>query len=329
MSDRFNEDFLISDPDYASVLNGAVIPELEKLQENRMIPGKDQLPLFCSVFRAVHSRGTVLVLHGFTENAYKYSELIFSLVRNCFSVVAYDQRGHGRSGRVSGLSHPSVTHVDRFDDYVDDLDIVCDTLLPDLPKPWMIFAHSMGGAVASLFLERHHDVFSAAAFCAPMIAPATGGIPPAAAAALCRFYCSIGRGKDYPFFMKPYSGPENFKTSCATDPSRFSWYDQVKTSRTDFQNSVPSYRWTVESLAVTRRILAAGAPESVTCPVLLSTADHDYSVIPGPQREFIDRVPKGRHLFVPESRHEIFRSVNSVFFPWWHTVLSFLKEAEL
>ena len=84
--------------------SGEAIPELEKLQENRMIPGKDQLTLFCSVFRANQPRGTVLVLHGFTENAYKYSELIFSLVRNRFTVVAYDQRGHGRSGRNSGLS---------------------------------------------------------------------------------------------------------------------------------------------------------------------------------------------------------------------------------
>ena len=317
MSKSLNEDYLISDPDYTSVLNGSVVPELERMQENCIIPGKDQFPLFCSVFRADQPRGTVLVLHGFTENAYKYSELIFSLIRNRFTVVAYDQRGHGRSGRASGLSHPSVTHVDRFDDYVEDLDIVCDALLPDLQKPWMIFAHSMGGAVASLSLERRHDIFSAAVLCAPMIAPSTGGIPSAAAAALCRLYCFLGRGKEYPFFMKPYSGPEDFKTSCATDPSRFHWYDGVKASRTDFQNSVPSYRWT-----------APGAPESVACPVLLSTADHDYSVMPGPQKEFIDRVPKGRHLFVPDSRHEIFRSVNSVLFPWWHTVLTFLKEAE-
>ena len=314
MSKSLNEDYLISDPDYTSVLNGSVVPELERMQENCIIPGKDQFPLFCSVFRADQPRGTVLVLHGFTENAYKYSELIFSLIRNRFTVVAYDQRGHGRSGRASGLSHPSVTHVDRFDDYVEDLDIVCDALLPDLQKPWMIFAHSMGGAVASLSLERRHDIFSAAVLCAPMIAPSTGGIPSAAAAALCRLYCFLGRGKEYPFFMKPYSGPEDFKTSCATDPSRFHWYDGVKASRTDFQNSVPSYRWTLESIAVTRRILA--------------TADHDYSVMPGPQKEFIDRVPKGRHLFVPDSRHEIFRSVNSVLFPWWHTVLTFLKEAE-
>ena len=328
MFERLNEDFLISDPDYTSVLEDTVLPELESRQENHTLYGKDQCPLFCSVFHADDPCGTVLLLHGFTENAFKYSELIFSLVRSHFSVVAYDQRGHGRSGRSPGLSHPSVTHVDRFDDYVDDLGIVCDTLLSGLHGPRTIFAHSMGGAVAALFLEQRHDIFSAASLCAPMIAPATGGIPASVASGICRFFCSVGRGREHPFFMKLYSGPEDFESSCATDPSRFAWYDKVKASCPDFQNSVPSYRWTLESISVTRRILAPGAPESICCPVLLSTADRDFSVMPEPQKQFIDRVANGKHLFVKDSRHEIFRSVNPVFFPWWHSVLSFLKEAD-
>ena len=223
------------------------------------------------------------------------------------------------------LPHPSVTHVSRFEDYVDDLEIVCDTLLLDLPKPWMIFAHSMGGAVASLFLERRHDVFSAAALCAPMIAPVTG-VPASVASSMAKVLSLRNKGRSNPFFMKPYAGPEDFETSCATDPVRFAWYDAQKASHQEYQNSVPSARWIAESVAVTKKILAAGAPESISCPVLLSTAEHDNSVLPEPQKLFIARVPAGRHLFVKDARHEIFRSVNKVFFPWWHEILSFFRE---
>lgn len=328
MSELFNEDFLISSPEYGAVLDNTVIPQLKEIQEDLTVSGKGGAPLFCSVFRPENPRGTVLVLHGFTENAYKYSELIYSLVRNQFDVVAYDQRGHGRSGRAEGISDPSVTHVDRFEDYVEDLRIVCDTVLSGLPKPWTIFAHSMGGAVSALFLEQYPDVFSAASLCAPMIAPNTGGIPSCAAGTLARTLCLLGKGKKKPFFMKAYSGPEDFETSCATDPARFRWYDSVKYMNQEFRNSVPSCRWILESVAVTGKILAPGAPESVRCPVLLSTADKDFSVMPEPQKEFIGRVPKGKHLFVKDSRHEIFRSVNAVLFPWWHEILTFLKEAE-
>ena len=328
MVEIFNEDFLISSPEYDSVLENTVFPELKDVQEDFTVSGKGGVPLFCSVFRPENPRGTVLVLHGFTENAYKYSELIYSLIRNQFDVVAYDQRGHGRSGRSEGISDPSVTHVDRFDDYVEDLAIICDSVIKDLPKPWTVFSHSMGGAVTALFLERHPDVFSAASLCAPMIAPNTGGVPLSVAGGLAHALCLLGKGKKRPFFMKPYAGPEDFETSCATDYARFLWYDSVKCANKEFQNSVPSCRWIMESLAVTGKILAPGAPESVRCPVLLSTADKDFSVMPEPQKEFINRVPNGKHLFVKDSRHEIFRSVNTVLFPWWHEILNFLKEVK-
>ncbi len=321
----FNEDFLISAPDYASVLNDTVLPSLREHQEDITVSGKDGVPLFCSLFRAEQPVSTVLVLHGFTENAFKYSELIWSLLMNRFDVIAYDQRGHGRSWRKAGISDTSVTHVDRFEDYVEDLKIVCNTFRNSFPKPWMVFSHSMGGAVTSLYLEKYPETFSAAALCAPMIAPQTMGAPAFLTEALTAAACLFGRGDCHPFFMKPYSGPEDFETSCATDPARFAWYDAVKASRGEFRNSVPTYRWSLEAIRVTGKILRSGAPESISCPVLLSTAELDGSVLPGPQEKFISRVPKGRHLFVKGARHEIFRSVNSVFFPWWHENLIFLK----
>ena len=127
-------------------------------------------------------------------------------------------------------------------------------------------------------------------------------------------------------FTTPYSGPEDFDTSCATDPARFAWYDAIKASRTEFQNNVPSYQWSLEALKVTKQILSPGAPEKISCPVILFSADKDFSVLPGPQKEFIKRVPNGHYEFVSGSRHEIFRSVNSVLFPWWHRIISFYSD---
>lgn len=328
MSEMFNEDFLISAPDYAAVMNKMVLPELEKTREIKNVCGTGGINLFCSVFQAENAIGTVLIVHGFTENSFKYSELIYSLLKNHFTVVAYDQRGHGFSGRASGLPDPSVTHVDRFEDYVEDLRSVCENVLPDCPKPWLVLCHSMGGAVTALYLEKYHDTFTCAAMCSPMIAPNVGSFPPSIVKSFSSLHCILGKGKKYPSFMKPYSGPESFEESCATDPARFSWYDGEKASHREFQNKIPSYRWILESVKVTKKILAPGAPESIRCPVLLSAADMDWSVMPDPQKTFISRVQIGSYLFVKGSRHEIFRSCNADFFPWWKKVLAFLKEAE-
>ena len=323
MDHLFSEDWLVSSPEYSDAMESSVLPWLKSRETVTILP--DPVPLYCISYKADAPVATVFLVHGFTENAYKYSELIFSLLHNHFSVVVYDQRGHGRSWRAEGIPDPSVTHVGHFAFYVEDLARVCDHYQSLMPKPWMVFAHSMGGAVASLFLEQHHDIFSAAVLCAPMIAPNLGGVPAGAALALGRVASYLGRAKKNPFFMKPYSGPEDFATSCATDPARFAWYDAVKAKHKEFQNSIPSYQWSLESIGVTAKILAAGAPESISCPVLLFTAEHDHSVMPGPQEQFIRRIMKGQHVFVSGARHEIFRSTNDVFFPWWHRILTFFS----
>ena len=324
MDTRFNEDYLVQSSSYSDVMDHTVLPWLKERSDIRMVPGYDSRPLYCESWQAENPLGTVLIVHGFTENTLKYSELIWSLLHLRFSVIAYDQRGHGRSWRPEGIPDPSVTHVEHFSDYVKDLRTVCDTYSEIMPRPWFIFAHSMGGAVASLLLEQEPTLFTAAVLSSPMIAPSTRGVPVSLASALSFLADKTGKGKKNPFFMKPYAGPEDFGTSCATDPERFAWYDRIKASEPAFRNSVPSYRWSLESIRVTAKILAPGQPEKISCPVLLFSAGIDQSVLPEPQKQFISRVPDGRFVPVPGARHEIYRSVNDVLFPWWHEVILFL-----
>ena len=325
MSDCFSRDFLVQSGSYSETMNEVVLPWLESQAKAEEVPGAGNCPLYSIRYDAAEPAGTVFIVHGFTENAFKYAELVYSLLHLRYSVVIYDQRGHGRSWRAEGVPDASVTHVDRFSDYVEDLRFITGRYCPVMPKPHLLFAHSMGGAVAALYLEKYHDVFSAAVFSSPMIAPNLRGIPSAVAEVVAAGARLFGKQKSNPFFMKPYSGPEDFNTSCATDPARFAWYDAVKADRSEFRNSVPSYQWSLESMHVTRSILSPGAPESISCPLLLFAADDDHSVLPKPQSLFIDRVPKGKRIFVPGSRHEIFRSTNDVLFPWWHQVIGFFR----
>jgi lysophospholipase len=77
---------------------------------------------------------------------------------------------------------------------------------------------------------------------------------------------------------------------------------------------------------VTKQILKKGEVEKIACPVRLYTAETDGSVLPEPQEQFISRVRQGNRVFVKNARHEIYRSEDGVLFPWWHDVLSFLKD---
>ena len=320
-----NEDGLIRADGYADTMEDAALPYIAARRKDALISGKDGRPLFVSRFDADAPTGTVMIVHGFTENADKFAELIHSLLRNDLSVLAYDQRGHGRSWRQEGLSDVSLTHVERFEDYVYDMGVIRDEALSGMPKPHRLFCHSMGGAVTGLYLEGHAGAFDRVVMCAPMIAPNLGGMPRAVARLLCGVNRALGRGRRRIFVSKPYQYPDDFATAPANGRERFDWYEAQRRDRAVFRNNSPTYGWTLESIDVTDKLLAPGAPERIDAKVRLYTAALDDTVLPEPQAAFIARVKGGERVVVEGAKHEIYRSPDDVLFPWWHEVLDFLK----
>ncbi len=324
MDEVMNQDGLVLSTAYADTMDHLVLPYLKARQKDSTVSGADQKPLFCSQYTADHPKGTFLVVHGFTETAFKFSELIYSLLQNGYNVVAYDQRGHGRSWRSEIVKDNTLVHVDHFSDYVRDMEIIVDTVIANLPKPWLLFSHSMGGAVSGLYLEKHPDTFSRAAFCSPMI-QANTGISTIVVKLLCHGAKLIGKGGSRVFISKPYTQKETFEESVATGRERFEWYENIRFITKEYQTNGPSYAWTLESVRVTAKLLAPGAPERIACPVRLYTAELDNTVMADPQKRFISRIKNGSHVIVKGAKHEIYRSTDDVLFPWWHDVLTFLK----
>lgn len=125
----------------------------------------DGLRLYLRRSEAEGARGEVIIIHGFGEHCGRYGPLTDHLVRNGYSVTAYDQRGHGQSEGLPG-------HVERFIDYEDDLDKVISLAQSrsDAPRLFLI-GHSMGGLVTLRYLAQHSsDVIAGAVISAPLLA---------------------------------------------------------------------------------------------------------------------------------------------------------------
>lgn len=111
-------------------------------------------------------KGTVLLLPGRTECIEKYGRAVGDLVRRGYSVISIDWRGQGLADRV--LPDRMMGHVGDFDEYQQDLDVMlAEAERLDLPQPWYMLAHSMGGCIGLRGLMRGLPI-KAAAFSAPM-----------------------------------------------------------------------------------------------------------------------------------------------------------------
>jgi alpha-beta hydrolase superfamily lysophospholipase len=118
--------------------------------------GAGDADLFVRAWLPEAPRRALLVVHGLAEHSGRYEAFGAWFAARGNAVHAYDQRGHGRSPGVRG-------HIDRFDDYLDDLGRVTEHVRrahPDLPL--ILVGHSMGGLILAAFLrERKPDAVAA------------------------------------------------------------------------------------------------------------------------------------------------------------------------
>ncbi|MTD39148.1 lysophospholipase L2 [Erwinia sp. CPCC 100877] len=136
-------------------------------REECELAGVDGIPLRFVRFRSPRHDRVILVSPGRIESYVKYAELAYDLFHCGFDVLILDHRGQGRSGRMLSDTHRG--HVVRFSDYVDDLERLWQREIAQ--GPWRkryALAHSMGGAITTLFLQRNPGAFDAVALCAPM-----------------------------------------------------------------------------------------------------------------------------------------------------------------
>lgn len=104
----------------------------------------DGLALALSEWPVPAPRGLVVLVHGLGEHAARYDHVARALNAAGWSVLAHDQRGHGRSGGPRGT-------LPRGDCLLEDLAQVLDRA-PATGGPRVLLGHSMGGALAARFV---------------------------------------------------------------------------------------------------------------------------------------------------------------------------------
>ena len=97
-------------------------------------------------------KALIFLVHGYAEHISRYKHLAKKLNKAGYSVIGHDHAGHGKSGGERA-------YIDRFDQYVWDLNRVIDEFKEE-ELPYFIFGHSMGGLVVTSYctLYRPDDV---------------------------------------------------------------------------------------------------------------------------------------------------------------------------
>jgi lysophospholipase len=283
-----------------------------------------------------HPKGTVVFVHGFCEFFGKFHEVCYDFFDSGYAVYFMEQRGHGHSGRA--VPEFDRVHVERFDDYVEDLHgFLKQIVIPEMAKaasgkdgaaerdclPLFLYAHSMGGAVSALFLEKYPSVFNAAVLSSPMLKMKFGTVP-VWQVRLLMLWSRIAGWKNRPMpGFTPWSDKPDFEHSGSLSKARYDYQFRLRCEDEQCRTNGGTYSWGRAAVhAVNQLQKQAGR---VKIPVLICQAGRDEWVDNEGQKAFAAKAGNARIVKFPEAKHEIYASGGQILDDYYRTVFEFFN----
>jgi len=265
--------------------------------------GAQGLKISTVVFDKEGGSGALLILPGKSETYLKYAELFYDLQDLPLSLYAMDHRGMGFSQRP--LPDRLKMHVERFDEYVEDLATFVDTVVkPDGHQNLYLLGHSTGALIAVLYMEQHPGTFRAGVLCSPLFDVAVGPIPGFVTRTLARLLDRPGRREQYGPGQRDIERPDFPNNKISSSYPRWSlWEEQIIPNTEAIQFGGVTNHWLRESLMAGQRAVREAG--KIKVPLLLLQAQQDSIVKLGAQNRFCRRAPGCTKLPIQGAKHEI------------------------
>ena len=274
--------------------------------------------------------GTVVISHGFTEFARKYSELIWYFLIEGYSVCVLEHRGHGLSAR--DIDDPSLVWIDDWRRYVADMAKFSQTVAKPFAdgQPLFIFGHSMGGGIAAALLEQYPSLFDRAVLSCPMIAPATGAMPNWLAGISSRIMCALGLSRSRVPGYAEFAPEINVDDYPRTSEHRIMWFHQQRCEDVRYHTFAPTFAWVREALKLSHWVQRPSMCDRIETPILLFQARYDEWVLNSAENRFAQQVrDSGASIEVVhmnDSPHEILSTRNDILGPFMLRVFDYLDD---
>lgn len=268
--------------------------------------------------------GNVVVCHGFCEFAEKYTEVALEFVKKGYAVYVPEHRGHGYSQRE--CEDWEKVYIHSYEDYVEDFYCFIQRKIPLKKRRMILFAHSMGGAIGTLFLERYPTVFDVAILSAPMFGMKTGNCPEPIARIVAGIACFFGKGKEYALGQHGFDGIENFEHSSCTSLESYQRVFQLRRECIAYQTYGGTYRWVGAGLSATKQLLKRKNMQKIEIPILLLQAENDHMVKNEAHMKFVTGTKQTSILQIRGSKHEIFHSLPEQREEYYKNLFGFLED---
>lgn len=279
------------------------------------LPAGDGLPLRAFFLPHPLPKARLLLLNGRADFLEKWASLFAELHAMGFALASFDWRGQGGSAReIAG----DAGHIDRFETWLDDLDVLLPRIGEALPgpAPWLALGHSMGGHLLLRWLAARRAGATSADFAprgAILTAPFVGFAmaPPLALLVerLAAFQVARGRGTRFALGQGPW-GPhrESPARMAILTSDRAQFEDEGRWIRANPALATGGVTWGWLAAAFeSHRALARVDLSRLDLPLLILLAGRERLVSNRAAMALAARLPRAELAVLPEAAHEILR----------------------
>lgn len=249
------------------------------------------------------ARGTIVLFPGRTEMIEKYLGVAPALMAAGHGLAVIDWRGQGLSDRAT--PDPELGHVGDFAEFQQDVAAYLAALRAlEMPEPWYLLAHSMGGCIGLRAILRGFRPH-AAAFSAPMWGLAMTPVNRLMGWTLSSAARVLGRG------TRPVPGLAEEATldrmafdtnALTTDRATFDAMQAQVRAHPALALGPPSLGWLNAALREMRALSRLHSPD---LPALIAVGNLEKIVSPEAIAARAARWPGARLLRYPGAEHEL------------------------
>jgi lysophospholipase len=290
------------------------------------LPTADGAVLRWGHLAAANPRAECVLVGGFGDFVEKQFETIRDLAAHGLSVWCLDWRGQGGSTRPKRWpNRPRARHFDRDADELAQFAAEC--LTPG--RRHILIAHSMGGAIALLCLNRHPRLFDAAILSAPMLGLLRGRTPPVLLRAVTGPVRLSGLGicrLPGTYRWHPDRPPTPERSRISSDAERCRIRHAWLSSNPGLRLDQPTYGWLDPALSLIARLGKRRFLAGITTPILLGSAGREHVVAPAAHYRAARLLPDCTLVELPESKHEPFLERDPIRDFWFDRIDRFITE---
>ncbi|MCR5641528.1 MAG: alpha/beta hydrolase [Lachnospiraceae bacterium] len=320
-----NRSFYFGEDNFKECMTAKVAPLISRFCMEGYLRLGEHRKLHYHYFIHPKARGTIVICHGFCEGFFKYHEVMYYFYQAGYSVFLPEMRGHGYSTRE--VENRCMVHVDDFMDYVEDLRVFLDeVVIPTTNhKKLILFSHSMGGCVASLFLEEYPDYFAKAILSSPMLGMQWSGTHPILVKLLLWWSLLMHWTTRYMPGQRDFVPVSPYPNCSAQSRERYEYQFHLRMAHLEYRTNGGDYCWgRAADKAMKQAIRNA---RQIRIPTILFSAGEDALVSPEGQQKFLKRNPTVVYRSFPHARHEIFNANEEDRIAYYLELFRFVEEA--